>query len=282
MSFSTDIKELICKTGYECPGCRRAELAGFFVFPAKLAPKTMRLSFSVPKARDRILAALENELGIKSSGTLMQEQTVQISKSITDCDVINDCCKRAYMRGAFLASGSVSDPQKMYHLEFSTRSVDEAQFLMKLLEYHEFRPKATRRKDKKLVYIKESSQIADIIGYMTDGRAGLEIMSIQIEKELKSSTQRRVNCDSANLNKQATASARQIAAIKRIKAARKWSAMPEVLKEIGELRLKYPDISIEALGKMTRPEIGKSGVNHRLKRIIEYAGSSERKEDIET
>ena len=90
---------------------------------------------------------------------------------------------------------------------------------------------------------------------------------------MKNSIVRQVNCDSANLNKQARASSRQIAAIKKIKAARKWQSMPEVLREMGELRLRYPDISMEELGKMTGQGIGKSGVNHRLSRIIEYAES---------
>lgn len=128
-----------------------------------------------------------------------------------------------------------------------------------------------RRHNKKIIYLKENNQIADLIGYLSNGRAGLEILSVQIEKEMKSSAQRRVNCDSANLSKQAKASALQISAIKRIKKAGKWSRLPQVLQEIGELRLKHPDLSLEELGEYADPPIGKSGVNHRLKRIIDYS-----------
>lgn len=167
----------------------------------------------------------------------------------------------------------MSDPQKEYHLEFDTKSAAGAEYLLNILIGRGFRPKRTLRKGKEIVYIKESSQIADILGYMSAGRAGLEILSVQVEKELKSSIVRQVNCDSANLNKLAKASSRQIAAIKKIKKAHKWSSMPEVLREIGDLRLKYPDLSLEALGKMTKQVIGKSGVNHRLNRIIEFAES---------
>ena len=98
-------------------------------------------------------------------------------------------------------------------------------------------------------------------------------MSVQVEKELKSSAQRQVNCDSANLDKLAKASSKHITAIKQIKSAHKWSTLPDVLREIGELRLKHPDSSLEDLGKMTSQKIGKSGVNHRLNRILEYAES---------
>lgn len=254
MSFSSEIKQILCKTPYQCPGCRSAELAGFLKFTGRTLSGEPRIPVSGAVA-DRIRSSIEKRA----------EQLVGEPK--------NSCCRISYIRGAFLAGGSVSDPQKEYHLEFDAKSGGGAGELAALLEAQGFRPKITVRKQKEVVYIKESSQIADIIGYMSGGMAGLEILSVQVEKELKSSVIRQVNCDSANLNKLAKASSRQIAAIKKIKAARKWSSMPDVLREIGDLRLKYPDISLEALGKMTKQQIGKSGVNHRLHRIIEYADS---------
>lgn len=254
MSFSSEIKQILCKTDYECPGCRSAELAGFFRFTGRTQLGEIRIPSS-GVAGERIRSLLEDDI------TPMQKMPE------------NNCCRIAYIRGAFLAGGSVSDPQKEYHLEFDAKSGGGADELAQMLTVQGFRPKKTVRKGREVVYIKESSQIADLIGYMSGGMAGLEILSVQVEKELKSSIVRQVNCDSANLNKLAKASSKQIAAIKKIKAARKWSSMPEVLREIGDLRLKYPDISIEALGKMTKQQIGKSGVNHRLHRIIEFADS---------
>ena len=276
MSFSSGIKQVLCKTEYECPACRRAELAGFFAFPDRLGANSARLSFPVPEAAERIGGALFAELGITvehdgKRGALAAADAVRVRDCVNDGDVINECCSKAYLRGAFLGAGSVSNPEREYHLEFGTKSVSEARFLTELLKSCGFRPKATRRKDKNVVYIKEISQIADLIGYMSGGRAGLQIMSVQVERNLKGNIQRRVNCDSANLSKLAAASAKQIAAIRKIKAARKWSALPEVLRETGDLRLKYPDASLEELGRMSEPEIGKSGVNHRLKRIMAYA-----------
>ena len=276
MSFSSDIKKVICKTAYECPGCRRAELAGFFVFPARLRIGAQNVSCAISDTAERISAALNNELGTNcmTDGRrliLTEKESQTIAGSLSDQDVIHNCCRLSYIRGAFLATGSVTDPEREYHLEFSSNSFNEANFLLDLLLSLDFNPKGARRRDKKIIYLKESNQIADLIGYLSDGRAGLEILSAQIEKEMKSSAQRRVNCDSANLSKQAKASAIQISAIKRIKKARKWSRLPQVLQEIGELRLKHPDLSLEELGEYADPPIGKSGVNHRLKRIIEYA-----------
>ncbi len=278
MSFSSDIKEILCKTEYECPGCRLAELAGFFGFTGRFYDTEIKFNASIPALYKRILNSLDAEFGIKaiSEGKhfSVTGNDIQKLKSELGGDVcIYECCKTAYMRGAFLGGGSVNAPGKKYHLEFDAKTREDAQNLVEILEEYDFRPKTTLRKERYVVYIKESSQIADLLGYISGGRAGLEFLSIQVEKELNSFTQRRVNCDSANLNKLAKASSRHIAAIKKIKAAHKWSAMPEVLREIGELRLKNPDLSLEALGKMTEQGIGKSGVNHRLNRIVEYAQS---------
>ncbi len=273
MSFSTEIKKSICKTEYMCPVCRLAELAGFFGFTGKTGGKEIKTGAALEDTAKRIRTALSDEFNISAEdGSVIRGADADKLNSALDGYVPSDeCCAISYIRGAFLGGGSVSDPKKEYHLEFDTKSEVKAEQLINILAKLGFRAKRTVRKGKSVVYLKESGQIADLIGYMSGGRAGLEIMSIQVEKELKSATQRRVNCDSANLNKQVIASSRQIAAIRKIKAARKWSALPDVLREIGDLRVKNPYVSIEELGSMTKQKIGKSGVNHRLKRIIEYS-----------
>lgn len=284
MSFSSDIKQCLCETGYDCPECRTAELAGVFAFTGRLDATAPRFHSSSAAVMERVRKALSEEFGTDASdgerivigdgGVLLR-----MRKKLAGYRPKRRCCVRAYVRGAFLGGGSVSDPKREYHMEFDTRSERGALELIELLGELGVRAKKTVRKGKEIVYIKESGNIADVLGYMSGGRAGLEILSAQVEKEMKNSIVRQVNCDSANLNKQAKASSRHIAAIKKIKAARKWQSMPEVLREIGELRLKYPDISMEELGKMTGQGIGKSGVNHRLSRIIEYADSIGTKEE---
>lgn len=278
MSFSSQIKEILCKTQYECPGCRLSELAGFFACAGKTLSDEMRFSVSNRILADRITKSLKNELGIETvydrrhaviNGADFKKLRTEISGDVT----IYECCKIAYLRGAFLGGGSVNAPDKKYHIEFGAKTDEDAEKISEILSEFDFRPKITHRKEKTVVYMKESSQIAELLGYISNGRAGLEFLSVQVEKELKSSAQRQVNCDSANLEKLAKASSKHITAIKQIKAAHKWSSLPEVLREIGELRLKNPDLSLEALGKMTKQGIGKSGVNHRLNRIVEYAQS---------
>ena len=278
MSFSSQIKEILCKTQYECPACRLAELAGFFACAGKNSCDEVRFSMSNKALSERILNSLESELGIVAEydrrrivigGNNYRKLYDEISGDV----VIYECCKIAYIRGAFLGGGSVNAPDKKYHIEFSAKTDADAKTLSEILEEFDFKPKITHRKGKTVVYIKERAQIAELIGYMSNGRAGLEFLSVQVEKEIKSSAQRQVNCDSANMDKLAKASSKPVEAIKLIKSAHKWSALPDVLREIGELRLKNPDVSLEALGKMTKQGIGKSGVNHRLNRIVEYAES---------
>lgn len=276
MSFSSQTKEVLCKTPYECPACRLAELAGFFACTGKISDGVMRVHTLNPALALRIISSLESELGItaqaEGSRIIIDEHSQKkLSDAISQDVMIYDCCKVSYIRGAFLGGGSVNAPDKKYHIEFSAKSDRDAQIISDTLSDLEFKPKITHRKEKSVVYIKEGEQIAELLGYISNGRVGLEFMSAQVEKEHKSSTQRQVNCESANLDKLARASSRHIIAIKQIKAAHKWSSMPEVLREIGELRLKHPDVSLEALGKMTEQGIGKSGVNHRLNRIVEYA-----------
>lgn len=276
MSFSSETKEILCKTEYECPACRLAELAGFFAFSGNLSENDIYISSHNAFLADRINKALYHELGIKTLKTgkryILSDEDKDKLKCQTSGDVcIYECCKMSYIRGAFLGGGSVNAPGKKYHIEFGSREEENALSLASMLEEYDLKPKITNRKDKFVVYIKESAQIVDLLGYMSGGRAGLEFLSVQVEKEIKSRTQRCVNCDSANLNKLAMASSRHIAAIKKIKSARKWQSLPDVLKEIGELRLKYPDLSLEVLGTMTEQKIGKSGVNHRLNRLVEYA-----------
>lgn len=278
MSYSSEIKETICKTSYECPGCRLAEIAGYFAFRGRVGEGEFRLSSTISAVSERMVRAIKDEMGIvprkvgKSyliSGDDFNKFVTEISGDI----FLYECCKAAYIRGAFLGGGSVNSPEKKYHLEFSTRFWNMAENLVSILREFDFNPRQTLRQDKALVYIKEGGQISDLLGYITGGRAGLEFVEAQVEKEYSSLTQRLVNCDNANLDKLARASSRHIVAIKKIKSAHRWKKLPEVLCEIGELRIKHPEASLEALGKMCEPPIGKSGVNHRLNRIVDYAES---------
>lgn len=276
MSYAREIKEISTQAGYECPACRLAEIAGYFAFRGRVGEGEFRLSSTIPAVSGRMVAAIREELGIEprkigKSYVIAGDDFTKFVTEITGDIFLYECCKVAYIRGAFLGGGSVNSPEKKYHLEFSTRFWNMAETLVSILKEFDFKPRQTLRNDRALVYIKEGGQISDLLGYITGGRAGLEFLEAQVEKEYSSATQRLVNCDNANLNKLAMASSRHIVAIKTIKAAHRWAKLPEVLREIGELRLKHPEMGLEALGTLTDPPIGKSGVNHRLNRIVEYA-----------
>lgn len=281
MSFSSDIKESLCKSEYRCPNCARAELAGFLRFTGRLGGGPVKIHVTLVPVAHRLELALKEGLGINTAfedrkAVIDNKEDIdKLTGELAGITLKRNCCKSAFIRGAFLGGGSVSDPSKTYHLEFATKCEDEADKLIELLKTYGINARKTHRKEKPVVYMKESSQIADVIGYMSGGMLGLEILSVQMEKEFRSSVTRQVNCDSANISKQVKASSRQLNAIKKIKDANRWQLLPEVLREIGDLREKYPDMSLEELGGETQPKIGKSGVNHRLNRIISYADAIE-------
>jgi len=282
MSFSSQIKNSLCKTDTDCEMCRFAEIAGILRFTDSVTDGKIRFSTENECVTDRLYEDLHEAFGVMVNPVRsMRKQTFLIDdKNIVEniADSLADptpfeCCRASFVRGAFLGGGSMTDPEKSYHIEFCTKSAEEADKLCNILAEHGFVPKVSERKGKKVVYIKECEQAADLLGYMGADNGALEMFTIQVEKQMRNEVNRQVNCENANMNKSAIASSKHTAAIHKIKKAGKWDKLPEVLKEIGDLREQYPDISLKELGEMTEPPIGKSGVNHRLNRIIEISQS---------
>ena len=187
--------------------------------------------------------------------------------------------KRAYLRGAFLGSGSVSDPAKMYHLEFSTVNIEISQNLRKLLNSYKLNAKIVTRKNNNVVYIKESEHITDLLNLMGAYNALMHLEDIKIKKQMRNDVNRLVNCETANLNKTVDTSMRQIECINYIMEKQGLDYLPENLHEIAMLRVENPDMSHKELGEIMETPLGKSGVNHRLKKIEMIA--EELKEKIE-
>ncbi len=282
MSFSSDIKAKLCNTHMACDRCSAAEAAGMLRFTGALAKSLIKFSTENALVAERLTFDLQDSFGIdilpihksKSYTFLIDDayEAENIRERIENEDITPfACCCISFIRGAFLGGGSISDPLKSYHIEFGTKSGIEARILCSMLEYEGFMPKITERKGKKIVYIKECEQIADLLGCMGADNGALEMFNVQIEKQMRNEINRRVNCENANMDKSAKASSKHMYAINRLKNAGKWDSLPDVLKEIGDLRTENPDLSLKELGEMTSPPIGKSGVNHRLNRIIEYA-----------
>ncbi|AOY74779.1 DNA-binding protein WhiA [Clostridium formicaceticum] len=181
------------------------------------------------------------------------------------------CCKRAYLRGAFLGGGSISAPEKTYHLEFVTNSLQHSENLKDLINEFNLNAKTVERKGSYVVYIKEGDQVVDVLNIIGAHKALLDLENIRIYKQMRNDINRIVNCETANLSKTVNASMRQIENIEYIRDTIGIHGLPEGLREIAELRLNYQEASLKELGQMVNPAIGKSGVNHRLRKIEEIA-----------
>lgn len=199
------------------------------------------------------------------------EEGIKINYKLPHKLVKKACCKKAYLRGVFLGGGSISDPEKTYHLELVTNNSEYAESIKKLINSYELNAKVVDRKGNFVVYLKEGEQIVDYLNIIGAHKALLGLENVRIYKEMRNNVNRIVNCETANLSKIVNASMRQIKNIELIKERIDFDNIPENLAEVAELRLKYPDSSLKELGEMMNPPIGKSGVNHRLRKLDEIA-----------
>ena len=203
---------------------------------------------------------------------LKQVEEHFILRDHVDLSIIQStCCKRAYLRGAFLGAGSVSDPEKGYHLEFVNPTERHAIFLKDMMVSLEMEPKVVARKGNYILYLKEGTQIVDLLNIMGAHIALMELENVRIVKEVRNNVNRIVNCETANLKKTVSAAVRQMQDIEYVQNTIGISALPENLQQVAIYRLEYPSSSLKELGELLNPPVGKSGVNHRLKKISEIA-----------
>lgn len=197
-----------------------------------------------------------------SGGTLVLNNSLLIQQT---------CCKRAFIRGAFLASGSISDPEKGYHFEIVCPDERKAGQLQELIRSFGIDAKVVVRKKSHVVYVKEGAQIVDILAVMEANVALMNLENIRILKEMRNTVNRKVNCEMANINKTVSAAVKQIEDIKLIEEKKGFQSLNDGLAEIAELRLQYPEATLKELGMMLNPQVGKSGVNHRLRKLSAIA-----------
>lgn len=181
------------------------------------------------------------------------------------------CCKRAYIRGAFIAAGSMSDPDKSYHFEIVCDSRERAEYLRDMINSFGMEAKIVLRKKAHVVYLKEGSQIVDILNVTEAHISLMELENVRIVKEMRNSVNRKVNCETANINKTVSAAVRQAEDIAYIRDTVGFDRLPEGLKDVALTRLAYPEATLKELGALMEPPIGKSGVNHRLRKLSELA-----------
>ncbi len=211
--------------------------------------------------------SLLKEVGIIKETINVFSLDYNIPKNIIECDE----CRRAYIRGAFLGGGSISNPEKTYHLEFVTHNEDYAKDLSDLINSYNLNSKVIKRKNSYIIYLKEGEQIVDLLNIIGAHASLLELENVRIMKEMRNNVNRLVNCETANLSKTVNAAVRQVESIKFIEREIGLGRLPKNLRDVAELRIKYPDESLRELGKMLNPPVGKSGVNHRLRRIEKIA-----------
>lgn len=200
-----------------------------------------------------------------------KDDSYNISYSIPEHIVKERACKRAYIRGAFLGGGSISNPEKTYHLEFVTNSEEHSENLCELINSFGLNAKIVLRKENYIVYLKEGEQIVDLLNIIQAHNALLKLEDIRILKEMRNNINRIVNCETANLAKTINASVRQINNIEYIDSVLGINNLPENLIDIANLRRENRDASLKELGDMLSPPVGKSGVNHRLRKLDEIA-----------
>ena len=222
------------------------------------------------------MVLVTEEMGVKEllyeTGIFKEvEGIMSLSYGIEEQMVSSDENARAYIRGALLGGGSISNPEKAYHLEFVTHSEEYAKDLSKLVNRFGLNSKIIQRKNSYIVYIKEGEQIVDILNIVGAHTCLLELENIRIMKEMRNNVNRLVNCETANLSKTVNAAVRQVESIRLIQKEIGLQRLPKNLRDIAELRLNYPDESLKELGEMLDPPVGKSGVNHRLRKIEKIA-----------
>jgi len=206
---------------------------------------------------------LLKETGVLEKNWEGHRLTEKLPKSILK----NRCCKRAYLRGAFLGGGSISSPEKNYHLEFISSNEQHIETIHNTLKYFDLSGKVIERKGHFVLYLKEGEQVVDILNIMGAHHALLALENIRILKQMRNNINRIVNCETANLSKTVKASMRQVEIIDYIDKRIGIQQLPEGLREIAIARLKYPEASLKELGELLNPQIGKSGINHRFRKL---------------
>lgn len=222
-----------------------------------------------------IVSVMDSDTAIKillSAKLMNPDGSIKDDMSlVSTVGISNMCCKRSFLRGAFLAGGSMSDPEKSYHFEIVAQSRDKADQMVDILKCFELDARVVARRMYQVVYIKEGEQIVDVLNVMGAHVALMNLENVRVLKDVRNSVNRKVNCETANLNKTVSAAVKQIDDIRYIRDTVGLDSLSEGLEQMAKLRIQYPDTPLKDLGEMLVPPVGKSGVNHRLRKISQIA-----------
>ncbi len=283
MSFSHEVKEELVKHMGTARHCQLAELAAILHFCGQYGRDSeghFTIGFQVENAIvvKKCFTLLKKTYSIDTDMAIDEEKMQELYERFGDVNEPVDevllksaCCRRAYIRGAFLAIGSISAPEKGYHLEFVTANEKKAKQLQEMIQSFGIEAKTILRKKYHVVYMKESEAIVDLLNIMEAHVALMKLENLRILKELRNTVNRRVNCETANINKTLDSSRKQQEDIRLLKEKYGLENLPKGLQQIARIRLEEPEASLKELGEMLDPPIGKSGVNHRLRKLSELA-----------
>ena len=300
MSFSSNVKAELCKDSLSKKSCAVAEGYGVLLycntfssteiriitesrdFAARL-PRLFKKAFVItfdqePAAQDRgkLQFAISSEDKIaKIFETLQMDLKASLTLHVNFGMLEEEAECMAYLRGAFLAGGSVTDPTKRYHLEMTTSHYKVSRETCALLIECGFSPKELTRGGNNILYFKQSDYIEDFLTAIGAQVSAMGVMEAKVEKDLRNGVNRRVNCETANLTKVVDASMGQMAAIRALEEAGELDKLPGKLRETALLRKENPEATLQELAAMLTPPITKSAINHRMRKLLELARALE-------
>ena len=294
MSFSASVKDEMLKNIPSARHCQIAETAGYIlnigkinetgiIFETENELLIRRIGVLLEKAYNILVGYTMDTNGIKIRYELVVNNSNEVSDILMSLKYKNGdntvdgriiqaiCCKRAYLQAVFMSIGSVTDPDKGYHLEFVSSSKERLLQVRDLINDFDIAAKLTQRKNQYVLYIKEGQAIVDLLNVMGAHVALMNMENSIIMKDFRNGLNRRVNCEAANLIKSANAGSRQKSDIELIRDKYGFDNLPDNLREIAILRIENPEASLSELSDMTNPHVGKSGINHRLRKLSELA-----------
>lgn len=297
MSFSFDTKNELCKLPIQKLCCARAEAYGVLLYCNTFSPTEVRIITENPNLASRLPRLFRRAFNLQFDRRPEPDQPGKLIFQITEEDKLDhitntlgydprqnpvlhinfamleeECCRAAFLRGCFSAGGSVTDPVKRYHLELTTSHLQVSRELEVLLRECGYPPKALARNGSFITYFKQSDQIEDFLTLVGAPVSALRLMTAKLEKDLRNSVNRRLNCDSANLDKVVLASQEQTEAIRRLEEAGVLERLPEKLRQTASLRLEHPELTLSELAESFDPPVTKSCLNHRLRKLVAMAG----------
>lgn len=296
MSFSSDTKAELCRTALHKKCCAIAEAYGVLLYCNTFSGAEIRIMTSSSEFAERLPKLFQKAFNCyfdaKPNFEVKGKQCFSISSPDTvsrifetygyekdsllahhiNLSVLEDaCCKNSFLRGAFLAGGSISDPEKSYHLELVTPHFNVSRETYSILLELGFSPKDAARGGNYITYFKQSDTIEDFLTHMGAPVSAMEIMSARVEKDMRNTINRRVNCDSANADKVVLAAQEQLDAIRRIENTSGLESLPDKLREAALLRIANPEASLTDLAALAQPPVSKSCISHRIRKLLELA-----------